>query len=152
MHQFNLNNFVISQVRKAYKSLMSRELVKEEILSVLDEIHRRERNDSSSPIIEDEVIEPLQKPETNCCPPNANDNMLNFEQFCCIMIELIYNQRNSRNGFTGTNFTLATTSYYVQNISGALNKLLGKWSNLAITNCAYAIFYMLFNLSILPYT
>jgi len=102
---------------------MNQELFKEEISSVLDEIKLRERTDPE-PIV-DNFPEFVTKN-----PKNSSDNMLNFEQFCCVMIELIYHRRNALSQSSPSSLTLATTSCYVHNISLVLNKLLGKDSKI----------------------
>lgn len=101
----------------AYRILTNRELTKNEVVNVLDGIKRA---DKELNIISQGISETVIKKETN----GFNGTRLNFEQFCCIMSELMYHHyRNSSR--TWSNLLSTKANYFVQNISVALTRLLG---------------------------
>lgn len=101
----------------AYRILTNGELTKDAVSSVLESFKQKEAelvksspsNDTSS------------KKEAN----GVNGIALNFEQFCCIMSELILNHyRNSARNIS--NLFANKASHLFQSVSFALTKLLGK--------------------------
>ena len=100
---------------------MNRELTREEVLSVLDGVNRVESSDLML-ITPPAVTEPGLKKELN----GVNGTMLNFEQFCYIMAELMCHQyRNSNRSWS--NQLANKASHFARNLSIALTRLLGKF-------------------------
>ncbi len=114
-------------MKKAYLILTNRELTKIEVEKALNGIKdlATSSNSSTNSIASpEESTSSTEKSEGYTCN-GINGAKLNFDQFCCIMSELIHHRyRNSvRNN---ASLPAGKTEYFVKNISSVLTRLLGK--------------------------
>lgn len=126
---FNVNDKILIwwQVKKAYLILTNRELTKGEVEKALDGIKDLATSSSSDDATEPSASEESSVPHVNSDGHNCNGvngTKLNFDQFCCIMSELIHHRyRNSIRHNSG--LPAGKTEYFVENVSAVLTRLLG---------------------------
>ncbi|XP_035705943.1 uncharacterized protein LOC110845987 isoform X2 [Folsomia candida] len=113
----------LSHVLMAYQILANGELTKDAVHNVLDRLKRTDDDlivTQTTPSSETNETTISGKKEVN----GVNINTLNFDQFCCIMSELLlhhyYNSARSLSTLLSTN----KTNFFVQSVSVALTKLL----------------------------
>jgi hypothetical protein len=98
---------------------MNRELTREEVLNVLEGI--KKIHTDIMIITPPAVTEPNLKKDTN----GVNGTVINYEQFWCIMSELLFHHyRNGNSNRSWSNQLSNKASYFVRNISIALTRLL----------------------------
>ncbi|CAG7833344.1 unnamed protein product [Allacma fusca] len=109
----------LSDFCQAYRILMNRELTREEVLNVLEGI---KKIDTDIMIITPPAVtEPNLKKDTN----GVNGTVINYEQFWCMMSELMFHQyRNCNSNRSWSNQLSNKASYFVRNVSIALTRLL----------------------------
>ena len=101
--------------------LMNRELTREEVLSVLDGVSCK--GDTEQLLITPPAVtETGLKKETNGINGTI---MLNFEQFCYIMAELMCHQYRNNSNRSWSNQLANKASHFARNLSIALTRLLG---------------------------
>lgn len=122
----------------AYQILANGELTKDAVHNVLDRLKRTDDDlivTQTTPSSETNETTISGKKEVN----GVNINTLNFDQFCCIMSELLlhhyYNSARSLSTLLSTN----KTNFFVQSVSVALTKLLGKCDVFYETRCVQKI-------------
>jgi len=105
--------------------LTNRELTKNEVEKALDGIKdlATSTNTHAPSITQIQEPTPPGKSEGRNCN-GLNGTKLNFDQFCCIMSELIHHRyRNSIRNNSG--LPAGKTEYFVNNVSTVLKRLLG---------------------------
>lgn len=116
----------------AYRILTNGELTKDAVTNVLDglkSIEQDSKGQSPSNATSTTTTTPEKKEVVN----GVNGTTLNFDQFCCIMSELLqHHYRSSARSLS--NLLSNKANYFVQSVSLALTKLLGKFTAKTWTN------------------
>ncbi|ODN04007.1 hypothetical protein Ocin01_02658 [Orchesella cincta] len=126
----------LSDVKKAYWILTNRELTKNEVEKALDGIKdlATSTNTPAPSVTQTQESTTSGKTEGRNCN-GLNGTKLNFDQFCCIMSELIHHRyRNSIRNNSG--LPAGKTEYFVNNVSTVLKRLLDNVpSSQALSHC-----------------